>query len=630
MGPDLLRELIRCQAAKPWQEAASRKIRLRIVVVSALLVASGPQVWSQGQIIFDNHVNNVVVAPVFGVDPSDPGLAQQGNPADGTPAGAQFYVGAPLGGPDFTAQLFAGPPHAAAQNLQPLSPQVVFRSDFAAGFVLSPNSTVTVPGVAVSRPAKAQLRAWTNRGGAITNWGQITADSGFPRGASWAFVTPPLGGAFQAPPNLVGLESFNLATGAVHGFSVKVNFQTNGSPVPPAYLADTGLPFGPCAAGLSYGWNFDHSIYARERDATNSPDARHDTFIEMQRAPASVWEIALPSGLYGVHIAAGDPTDLDGVYRIEAEGRLVLQGTPTASLRWIEGDALVEVSDGRLTISNGSGSFNNRLCFVEIARIDPPKLNIAGRGAAANGGLAFGFEGEAGFKYQIESSINLADWFPIGLAGQQRGMVFEFTDTDTHPPGRRFYRTRTLASAPALLIYSNGFDTAIGPEWSLTNRQVTPVGARHFLGPFGRTTLTLSLTSLPSHTKARISFDLFVIGSWDGNSSNNGPDTWELNLAGGPTLLHTTFLGAGLIPSLFQAYPGAYPGSSFPARTGATEIDTLGYGSGGDAVYQLSFTFTHSASAAQFNFVGGTTESISNESWGLANVTVWLADDPYD
>src|SRR5207245_7384267 len=52
-----------------------------------------------------NHVNNVVVAPVFGVDPSNPGLAQQGNTADGMPAGAQVYVGAPLGGPDFSAQL---------------------------------------------------------------------------------------------------------------------------------------------------------------------------------------------------------------------------------------------------------------------------------------------------------------------------------------------------------------------------------------------------------------------------------------------------------------------------------------------------------------------------------------------
>jgi len=69
-----------------------------------------------------------------------------------------------------------------------------------------------------------------------------------------------------------------------------------------------------------------------------------------------------------------------------------------------------------------------------------------------------------------------------------------------------------------------------------------------------------------------------------------------------------------LIPSLFKAYPGAYPGSSFPARTGATETDTLGYGPGSDAVYQLSFTFTHSASAAQFNFVGDTPEALSNES----------------
>jgi hypothetical protein len=54
------------------------------------------------------------------------------------------------------------------------------------------------------------------------------------------------------------------------------------------------------------------------------------------------------------------------VFRVTAEGVLVVSGTPTTSTRWIEGTATVAVSDGRLTIRSGSGASNNKICFVDI------------------------------------------------------------------------------------------------------------------------------------------------------------------------------------------------------------------------------------------------------------------------
>lgn len=406
-----------------------------------MLAGSGP-LWPQGQIVFDNRVNNVIIAPLYNVEPDNSSLAKRGNTGAGFPAGMQTYSGALLSGGRFSAQLFGGPPHAAARNLQPIQPAVPFQMEGHAGFVVAPLSTVTVPGVAEGQPAKIQLRAWDNRDGAVTNWAQVEADPTIPRGESWPFITPPLGGPFHSPPNLVGLESFNLATGGVQDFSIKINFQTILPPVPLGYFADTGLVFAPRGNSFAFGWNFDHTIYGRDRNAPNAPDQRHDTFIEVQTN--SVWEIGLSNGLYGVHVAAGDPLQTNGVYHIEVEGATIVQGTLTPSQRWIEGDALVEVNDGLLTVRSGAGAVSNRLCFIEIALMAPPVLQVPSRASLSNGSFPLRFAAETGFKYQIEFTTNFLTWSALGLAQHLRGDEFQFTESSFTNPPWRFYRTRTL------------------------------------------------------------------------------------------------------------------------------------------------------------------------------------------
>ena len=46
----------------------------------------------------------------------------------------------------------------------------------------------------------------------------------------------------------------------------------------------------------------------------------------------------------------------------------MVSGTPTSATRWIEGTAVVTVTDGRLTVSNGAGASNNKVNFVDIER----------------------------------------------------------------------------------------------------------------------------------------------------------------------------------------------------------------------------------------------------------------------
>ena len=171
-------------------------------------------------------------------------------------------------------------------------------------------------------------------------------------------------------------------------------------------------------------------------------------------------------------------------------------------------------------------------------------------------------------------------------------------------------------SAAQQEVYFNDFENPSNPlsEWSSTSKDTTPIGCSTcttFLGQFSRDTVSLQLTDLPQHTSVTISFDLFVIQSWDGNNTTRGPDVWELSVDGGPTLLHTTFSNAFPSETSFrQAYPDEFPGGDNPGLTGAAESDTLGYpdrseySGANDSVYRLVFTFPHTASTLRLHFSG--------------------------
>jgi hypothetical protein len=156
---------------------------------------------AQGLVVFNNRVGQEVNAPVYNVDPGNPAFSQYGT--------GLVYNGEPLAGASFTAQLFAGSTDAPLEQLAPLLPATIFRSDVP-GYVVPPNRAVPVPGIPEGQRAKVQLRGWNNRAGSITNWAQVLADPTIARAASPPIITPPLGSVFVAPPNLVGLQSFSL------------------------------------------------------------------------------------------------------------------------------------------------------------------------------------------------------------------------------------------------------------------------------------------------------------------------------------------------------------------------------------------------------------------------------------
>jgi hypothetical protein len=181
------------------------------------------------------------------------------------------------------------------------------------------------------------------------------------------------------------------------------------------------------------------------------------------------------------------------------------------------------------------------------------------------------------------------------------------------------------------VIYRNDFEGSVGPEWSSAATDVTPSGVRHFLGQFGSDTVTLTIPAadIPAGTTAlTMSFDLFVIRTWDGNDtgSGSGPDRWSLTLGNGVNLLDTTF--SNNVPTTApagQAYPGVYGTDTFNPQTGAVELNSLGYTFGAspmDSVYRPHFTFSYTGGDLVLRFTGALTTPGTDESWGLDNVEV--------
>lgn len=147
----------------------------------------------------------------------------------------------------------------------------------------------------------------------------------------------------------------------------RINFQPGASAVPAGYWADSSQVFGDRGNGFSYGWTESFDV-TRERGT--HVDQRFDTLNHTQADDADhVWEIGLPNGDYVVNLTGGDPDYDDSYIEFIAEAGTANQTTLVsgdAGVNFVSGSAAVTVSDGRLSISNGSNANNNKINFVDI------------------------------------------------------------------------------------------------------------------------------------------------------------------------------------------------------------------------------------------------------------------------
>lgn len=155
-------------------------------------------------------------------------------------------------------------------------------------------------------------------------------------------------------------------------FSANINFQPANVPVPAGFAVDYGVQYSKRPNGQTYGWNTTNTANTRDRNA--NPDQKVDTLNHMQLGGDRRWEIAVPNGRYTVTVASGDPSYFDSRYRLNVEGTLAIDRQASSSARLFTGTVTVNVSDGRLTLSNASGAVNNKINYVQIraAANQPP------------------------------------------------------------------------------------------------------------------------------------------------------------------------------------------------------------------------------------------------------------------
>jgi hypothetical protein len=174
------------------------------------------------------------------------------------------------------------------------------------------------------------------------------------------------------------------SSGSSASSNPKINFQLAGSEVPAGYLPDTGDLYGPRTGGATYGWNISQTDVTRQRNINSDP--RLDTLVQLH--PASVWEIALPSGTYSVQVTIGDP-GFPSVHTLRVEGIVYWSGLALDSNQFATLTRTVTVSDGRLTLDNaGAADKATRVTYLEVTAV--------GGGGGTGGATMMGTGGTTG------------------------------------------------------------------------------------------------------------------------------------------------------------------------------------------------------------------------------------------
>ena len=153
--------------------------------------------------------------------------------------------------------------------------------------------------------------------------------------------------------------------------------------------------------------------------------------------------------------------------------------------------------------------------------------------------------------------VNIGDVGNIGYAGyndaiyRQRELTFtarrrhadiSFADGGLQGLGNESWGIDNVAvTQGATTAFSDDFEAGIRPQWSDDATDAGKLGVfSRFSGRFSGGAQVLSLSGLNASQSYTLSFDLYILDSWDGNSSSAGPDQFEVS-ADGTLLMRDTF-----------------------------------------------------------------------------------------
>ncbi|HEX6575101.1 MAG TPA: hypothetical protein VF042_09005 [Gemmatimonadaceae bacterium] len=198
------------------------------------------------------------------------------------------------------------------------------------------------------------------------------------------------------------------------------------------------------------------------------------------------------------------------------------------------------------------------------------------------------------------------------------------------------YGKRTTTPPPAPTGTVEGFESGIASlsAYSLNMLTNSPGTSKmlptSFLGRLLNEELAISVPE--GKTSVTISFDLYIIGTWDGAGYQGfGGDWWQIEVSksGGAkeNVFHTSFSNQSTKP---QHFPKQVTDGTSPADKGAYATNLLGYPKGagkfdvGDAIYKLTYTVSNPGGGPVVFYLHSTTplQDLNDESWGIDNVSI--------
>ena len=194
-----------------------------------------------------------------------------------------------------------------------------------------------------------------------------------------------------------------------------------------------------------------------------------------------------------------------------------------------------------------------------------------------------------------------------------------------------------------LFIYGNDFET--GDYTGLTGVFISRFDNSLMMGPFNNSGFRLTLNDLPAHDFIRVTFDLYIHDSWEGNSNDSGTgeldhDAWFIEFEpdenidpADKIIFETTFANTLCIPAwcFNQSYPNPFP-SNNDARTGARQKVLNGRclwqdTPNGTSVYKINKVFPHTRTSTVISIYDELKQDapfspLCEESWSLDNLAV--------
>lgn len=179
-----------------------------------------------------------------------------------------------------------------------------------------------------------------------------------------------------------------------------------------------------------------------------------------------------------------------------------------------------------------------------------------------------------------------------------------------------------VARAEDAAVYSDQMPVS---HWSEPKVSAS-TGGKPYHGPFGNQPVSLTLDRLPQHRWVKVTFDLYIIGSWDGSSPVWGPDLWSFSVRGAQRLISASFCAWGYSGNDEQSYPDDYSHAIHPAWTGAAErnvVDIKNPEPPKNGLYKVEVIFPHTDDQVVLDFAGTYVDPPSEQQvWGVGNVEV--------